>query len=42
LMVAGFGRLEAVQNWASEEPYLKAGVYSHVDIKPFIKTLPSA
>ena len=33
---------EARQEWASEEPYLKAGVYSHVDIKPFIKTLPSA
>ncbi len=42
LIVAAFDSLEAVQEWASEEPYLKAGVYSHVDIKPFIKTLPSA
>ena len=42
LVVAAFDSLEAVQQWASEEPYLKAGVYSHVDIKPFIQALPSA
>ena len=42
LVVAAFENLEAAQQWASEDPYLKAGVYSHVDIKPFIQALPSA
>lgn len=42
LIVAAFESLEAVQEWANEEPYLKAGVYSHVDIRPFVKVLPSA
>lgn len=42
LIVAAFDNLEAVQAWANDEPYLTAGVYSHVDIRPFIKALPSA
>ncbi|WP_296404274.1 YciI family protein [Psychrobacter sp.] len=42
LIVADFESLQAAQSWVSEEPYLKTGIYSHVDIKPFIKTLPSA
>ena len=42
LIIAAFESLEAAQDWASQEPYLTAGVYSHVDIKPFIKVLPSA
>ncbi len=42
LIIAAFDSLEAAQAWASAEPYLRDGVYSHVDIKPFIKTLPEA
>lgn len=41
LIIADFESLEAAQAWASAEPYLRDGVYSHVDIKPFIKTLPA-
>jgi uncharacterized protein YciI len=40
LIIADFDSLEAAQAWANEEPYLRDGVYSHVDIKPFIQALP--
>lgn len=42
LIIAGFDSLTAAQEWASAEPYLRDGVYSHVDIKPFIQALPVA
>lgn len=40
LIIAHFDDLTQAQEWASDEPYLAAGVYSHVDIKPFIQALP--
>lgn len=40
LIVAEFESLEAAQQWADADPYIKAGVYSHVTVKPFKKTLP--
>lgn len=41
LIIADFDSLEAAQAWASAEPYLRDGVYSHVDIKPFVQVLPA-
>ena len=41
LIIADFESLDAAQAWASAEPYLRDGVYSHVDIKPFVQTLPT-
>ncbi|MBP2280168.1 uncharacterized protein YciI [Psychrobacter sp. PL19] len=41
IVIANFDSLEAAQAWASADPYLRDGVYSHVDIKPFIQVLPS-
>ena len=41
LIIADFDSLDAAQDWASAEPYLREGVYSHVDIKPFIQALPA-
>jgi hypothetical protein len=41
LIIAEFDSLKAAQAWASDEPYLRDGVYSHVDIKPFIQALPA-
>jgi uncharacterized protein len=41
-LVVDFDSDEAVQAWASEEPYLLNGVYSHVDIKPFIQVFPKS
>ncbi len=40
LIVAEFESLEAAQQWADADPYVKAGVYSHVSVKPFKKVLP--
>ena len=40
IVIAEFATLEAAQEWASAEPYLRDGVYSRVEIKPFIHVLP--
>lgn len=40
LIVAEFSDLASALAWANEDPYLKAGVYTHVDVQPFIKALP--
>ena len=40
LVVADFPSLKAAQAWADDEPYLAAGVYASVNIKPFKKVLP--
>ncbi len=40
LVVAEFGTLADAQNWADNDPYIKAGVYDKVIIKPFKKVLP--
>ncbi|OOZ40598.1 hypothetical protein BOW53_06990 [Solemya pervernicosa gill symbiont] len=40
LVVAEFASLEAAQAWADADPYLEAGVYAKVTVKPFKKVLP--
>ena len=40
LVVAEFAALEEAQEWADQDPYLLAGVYSNVLVKPFKKVLP--
>jgi uncharacterized protein len=40
LVVAEFDSLHAAQNWADADPYLVAGVYASVVVKPFRKVLP--
>jgi uncharacterized protein YciI len=40
LIVAEFESLEAAQAWADADPYIAAGVYEKVTVKPFKKTLP--
>ncbi len=40
LVVAEFASLEAAQAWADDDPYITAGVYEHVTVKPFKKVLP--
>lgn len=40
IIIADFDSPNAAQAWAGAEPYLRDGVYSHVDIKPFIQALP--
>lgn len=40
LVVADFDSLEAAQQWANGDPYIDAGVYTQVKVKPFKKVLP--
>lgn len=40
LIVAEFYDIDTAKQWADEDPYVLAGVYQHVVVKPFRKTLP--
>ena len=40
LIVAEFADLLAAQTWADADPFVIAGVYASVTVKPFRKTLP--
>ena len=42
LIVAEFNSLEEAQSWADADPYIAAGVYEKVIVKPFKKIFPSA
>ena len=41
LIVAEFDALETAQAWADADPYVAAGVYASVSVKPFKKVLPA-
>ncbi len=40
LIVAEFGSLSDARRWADADPYIEAGVYQKVIVKPFKKVLP--
>lgn len=40
LIIAEFASLESAQLWANADPYVFAGVYSQITVKPFKKVLP--
>ena len=40
LIVAEFPSLPAAQDWANADPYVTAGVYAEVSVRPFKKTFP--
>lgn len=40
LVIAEFDSLPAAEGWAKADPYLEAGVYARVQVKPFKKVLP--
>lgn len=40
LIVADFDSLDAAEAWAGADPYVEAGVYAEVLIKPFKKVFP--
>lgn len=40
LIVAQFDSLDAAEQWAAADPYVAAGVYACVSVKPFRKVLP--
>lgn len=41
LIVAEFDSLQSAQAWADEDPYIAAGVYKKVTVKPYKKVLPA-
>ena len=41
LIVAEFASLAAAEAWAQADPYMAAGVYAQVAVRPFRKVLPS-
>jgi uncharacterized protein YciI len=40
IVIAEFESLEAARAWADADPYLSAGVYVRVDVRPFKPVLP--
>jgi len=40
LIIAEFESLEAAREWADTDPYVAAGVYRDITVKPFRKVLP--
>ena len=40
LVVAEFNSLDEAQTWADADPYVGAGVYQNVIVKPFKRVLP--
>ena len=41
LVIAEFDSLEDAQAWADADPYIRAGVYEKVTVKPFKKVFPA-
>lgn len=41
LIVAEFPSLQDAQTWAEADPYVAAGIYARVNVKPFKKVFPS-
>ena len=39
MIVAEFDSLQAAQQWAEADPYVAAGVYNTVDVRPFKRVL---
>ena len=39
-MIVEFDSREALDAWILEEPFLKEGIYTHIDVKPFNKAFP--
>lgn len=40
LVIAEFESLEQAKTWAEADPYIEAGVYQKVEVKPYKKVLP--
>jgi uncharacterized protein YciI len=39
-IIAEFKSLQDAEDWANQDPYVKAGVFSEITVKPFKKVLP--
>lgn len=41
VVIAKFDSLAAAKRWADDDPYIAAGVYQNVIVKPYKKVLPA-
>ena len=41
LIIAEFSNLDEANSWADKDPYIAAGVYNKVTVKPYKKVLPA-
>lgn len=39
-VIAKFASLEDAKAWAEQDPYVEAGVYANVSVKPFLQVYP--
>ena len=39
-IIVDFDSREALDAWLAEEPFLREGIYSNIDVKPFNKAFP--
>ena len=40
IVIAEFASLEDARAWADADPYVEAGVYARVEVRPFKRVLP--
>lgn len=40
IIIVDFTSRDALDEWLKDEPYLHAGVYKEIDVKPFIQVFP--
>lgn len=40
LIIAEFDSLEEATRWANADPYVDAGIFCRVDVRPFVPVLP--
>ncbi|WP_166207724.1 YciI family protein [Cognatiluteimonas telluris] len=40
IVIAEFASLAEARVWADADPYIEAGVYRRVDVRPFVRVLP--
>ncbi|KAF1015720.1 MAG: Protein YciI [Stenotrophomonas maltophilia] len=40
LVIAAFDSLAQAREWADADPYMAAGVYTRIEVRPFRKVLP--
>ncbi|TYT23664.1 YciI family protein [Luteimonas viscosa] len=40
IVIADFASLEEARAWADADPYVEAGVYTRVEVRPFRQVLP--
>jgi len=40
VLIVEFASLDEARRWADADPYLEAGAWARVDVRPFVKVMP--